>query len=382
MSPDAYMSRRRGSLLSVSRGSRSIASVGHESTLLVGTCVSSGTNELRVFAHGDDPSSLLSRNIYECPAEIWGICPLIPVLGQGARGGKLVAVAARKNGTSSLALWQLPSIDSPLPPTPSGDLPNLLHCPLDVKCERKISGKALSIDVLSNERLIVSTSNVVSVVAVDSASTSLTVERSVTVDAAESIISAVSCAADSAIAIASRSKVSLYDSRTADDQGLLLLSTVRKQIRSSTTESSPDSQSASSEHLSVYPERLRTSAIASGSTALIVVGDEDGTVFGLDARLASARSDSDRSIIWSSSDVSAHSNWVTSLSVGPRDEVVSGGADGVVRAWSSSGQSVGVYPLHDDTIYGTAWLGDGWGFASVSYDGRLAVNARPVGIDD
>jgi EARP and GARP complex-interacting protein 1 len=36
----------------------------------------------------------------------------------------------------------------------------------------------------------------------------------------------------------------------------------------------------------------------------------------------------------------------------------------------------GTYTEHEDSIYSVAW-GDAWAYASLSYDGKLAVNLVP-----
>jgi WD40 repeat protein len=72
----------------------------------------------------------------------------------------------------------------------------------------------------------------------------------------------------------------------------------------------------------------------------------------------------------------AHAHWVTCVAVGDGGAVASGSTDGVARAWAD-GVNVGTYPIHGETVYGTAWVGAA-GFASCSFDGRVALNA-PTG---
>jgi len=95
--------------------------------------------------------------------------------------------------------------------------------------------------------------------------------------------------------------------------------------------------------------------------------------------------------------------------------ILTSGTDGVVRLWDlerarpepdragkGGGGGVGdvlspgrggrggglrepmcAFPHHDDSVYGLAWSGaDEFAFASVSYDGRLVVNALPKSVKD
>jgi WD40 repeat protein len=374
--------RRRGSLLSAPKGSRTIASSSIWNELLVGTCVASSTNELSVFTCAGDPASLVPSVVYECPGEIWGLEFLVGDRRDHDDDGTLIAVAGRREASSTVSIWRLPPGKSALPPTALAVLQNSSLCQAEVKSELLLPGKALAVRLLDRDRLLVSTSNRVSIVTVDAGSKGLIEERDIPVGGGGGIVGAWNCEAHSAIAVATRSRVALYDTRSDDREGQVLFITADKQVLGPRSVSVVSDRTDAARNLNVFPELLRISAIATGKNTLVAVGDEDGSVFGLDTRLGGKAGGCGRSVVWSAPDVSAHASLVTSLAVGPRDAAVSGGADGVVRAWSSTGQSAGVYPLHDDTVYGTAWLGEGWGFASLSHDGRLAVNPRPVGLDD
>lgn len=73
----------------------------------------------------------------------------------------------------------------------------------------------------------------------------------------------------------------------------------------------------------------------------------------------------------------AHHGWVSALAAVDNGRLlVSGGADGVVKVWSNELELLAMLPHHADSVYGIA-AGER-SFATVSYDGRVAVNAYPV----
>lgn len=119
------------------------------------------------------------------------------------------------------------------------------------------------------------------------------------------------------------------------------------------------------------PERsIRASAACAFGEHYLAIASEHGDLIAIDVRRTDTPAIEARG---------AHSGWISALgavsaSAGGTDDIlVSGGADGVVKLWDDKKLScVATLPHHADSVYGVA-RGDGF-FATVSYEGRVAVN--------
>lgn len=92
----------------------------------------------------------------------------------------------------------------------------------------------------------------------------------------------------------------------------------------------------------------------------------------------------------------SHSHWVWNVEINPMWDqfLLSSGTDNVVNLWKVSSLSseesekkreegedylIHSFDQHGDSVYSTCWSAsdDKWLFASLSYDGRVAVNQVP-----
>ncbi len=71
----------------------------------------------------------------------------------------------------------------------------------------------------------------------------------------------------------------------------------------------------------------------------------------------------------------AHVGWITTIGAANSDTLITGGADGVIRVWTSALECATTLPLHADSVYGITATDDM--FATVSFEGRVAVNPIP-----
>lgn len=118
--------------------------------------------------------------------------------------------------------------------------------------------------------------------------------------------------------------------------------------------------------LGVPPKALRVSAAAATKGA-IVLGSRHGALARVD--------EGTLQVVEEVAD--AHPGWISAVGkVGPY--VASAGADGVVKLWTERLEKVATFPCHADSVYAIA-AGDE-AIASVSYEGRVAVNQLPVAI--
>jgi hypothetical protein len=359
---------RRGALLSVCRGARSLAADVDSSTLLVGTTVASGGNALHVVRVGR--GAVASEAVYDCDAEVWGAAPL------PAASAPLAAVALRRRGRSALAVWRLPAAEDGGGGIGGGDeeedeaVEPHHYVPVPL-CEIEIGSGGAACGLVrtgNRRRLLLHSQQAVHVVAVDAGSAGLTVESSLPrgVDGDNPIVAVDYGLNAESVLVATRRTVRLLDLRSPSGGTTLSLCLDRN--------SSSAAAADSPRPLRLAPRPVRVCSAAIGNEQIVAVGDADGGVRALDIRGGGGRS------VWA---VAAHAHWVTAVAVGPRGCVASGGTDGVARAWAGGdGGNMGTYPIHGEAVYSTAWLGAVAGFASCSFDGRLAVNAPAIDGED
>lgn len=374
MSTAGSRGSRRGALVSVPRGARSLAVDVKRNAILVGTCIASGGNELHTLTHSVGADALAPEAVYECDEEVWGIC----AVGEEA-GTCVTAVALRERGTSSLQLWRLSESGDALVSGLSPERPEIPKHKPERLCSTTIdSGKAKYVRQYSGDNIILSSSTAATIYRVDSTRSDVESIAVISSPSRSSRDSAVVCSdfcpSTSTILIATRGSLTLHDPRCSPSDVTYLFSD-RDMRPSAAEEVSASGQRPEGRGLSLRPRQLHISAAAAGPGNIVAAGGEDGDVYAVDVRAAGKDGGS---LVWHAPDVVAHAHWVTSLAVGPGESVASGSSDGVVRVWSG-GQPVGTYPIHDETVYGSAWLAGDSGFASLSYDGRLAINPRPVG---
>lgn len=330
---------RRGALLSVPRGARSLSASPDSSTLLVGTAVASGGNALHVVRVGANAAA--SSAVYDIDAEVWGAAAL------PAASAPLAAVALRCRGAGKLAVWRLPAGEADVD---DEEAEPERFVPIGL-AEIDVPGVVRGLVRTDNERtLLLHSEKDVKVVHVDAGSSGVEVEATLSRSSDDAIVAVDFGLESRSVLVATRREVRLLDLRSPSTGSAVSLGL----------------PSPSGGALRLAPRPVRVVSAACGGGSVLAVGDADGFVRGVDARSA-------RGALWAAS---AHAHWVTAVGVGPRDAVASGGTDGVARAWVEGG-NVGTYPIHGEAVYAARWLGD-LGFASCSFDGRLAVNAPAV----
>lgn len=115
------------------------------------------------------------------------------------------------------------------------------------------------------------------------------------------------------------------------------------------------------------PARPLSVSAAASTKGAIVLGSRHGGLARVDERTLTVAEEV----------ADAHPGWISAVGkVGPY--VASAGADGVVKLWTERLERVATFPCHADSVYGIA-AGDE-AVASVSYEGRVAVNQLPVAI--
>lgn len=350
MSSPAAPARRRAALSTVPRGARGLAHfrAGGAELFAIGTAVARGGSEVRVLAR-DSSGELRAAGAYAADAEVWGI--------EFPAGGEVAAVATRVAAASAFELWAWREglagsgvVDA----TARGNVECLAKAP--------IAGKVLSVAVAreSAAEMLAVSSTGVSVWAADTGvhslqQTSAALRRVEGADAGESVV-AGGWMSDAGVFVADQSGVALCDLRTGAAVSAM---TAREAVASCAPSFLPASP---------FAARI-SAACAAGPAApsVVYVGAEDGSVRAWDVRK--------RAVLWHMRD--AHSHWVSSMAACASGAVLTGGTDGVVRCFAVDGTGAGTFPQHDDTVTCLAWTDES--FASVSYDGRVAVNPIPVG---
>lgn len=379
-------------------------------SILVGTCLARSSNEIRELNYDLDSDALTAEATHKCPAEVWGLCSAVPNAQKNTRNNnyhRAFAVAARRSAQSCLEVWSLPGRQSPDDAEHGSTLESVAHHDVEVVASVGVESKVRAVvsSGADDESLLVTHSNGGGEYTLDASQGSIAKRSSIVVDSTEDlVIRLLFSKVQNTTLVATRDALFTHDTRSQDGDRCHILGPLSKSQRDSSNPVSPDTNKEEGstnnyddesncfwedsdallrgDPKKVCPRRLRITAAGVGHGYLVVVGDEDGGVTCGDIRSATNRRTHDRDppAVWTIPDTSAHAQWVSSISVGPGDAILSGGTDGVVRVWSSTGGASGTYPQHNDTVYGTSWVANGAAFVSVSYDGRLAGNLRPIGL--
>lgn len=365
---------------------RCLESDPHNRKLLSGTCDAHGINEIYDLEYDGDVTSLRIGSVYSYGGQIWDLCSL------DRDHREVVAVAERSVNESSVVLLDLTLAQVKEVSNASATISHSLPQKTGVQSETRILGKVKALS-MCEENLLVTTTCDVSTMGIDNKQLSSVVSNNFAKSMEQcEIVHAVYNECKRAVLIAFSQSVYLRDPRSPGAEMFRVFGQHKPPLVQQTSngseegqgksERSSDTRSSISHSTGIRPARsvqqLTTphlSTIATNGDAVLACGAEDGGVFALDLRrIGSEQCDP----IWSACGASAHAHYVTSLAVEPSGFVASGGTDGVVRVWNTSGEIAGTYPIHDDTVYGLSWLSFEDGFASVSYDGRLAANALPA----
>lgn len=117
--------------------------------------------------------------------------------------------------------------------------------------------------------------------------------------------------------------------------------------------------------LAARASALRVACAISVGRDTVAVGSQHGELSLVDLRTGTVREQR-----------AAHHGWVSAIGASEDAKmIVSGGADGVVKIWNEELQQLAMLPHHADSVYGVA--ADDNVFATMSYEGRVAVNSYP-----
>lgn len=390
MSTGVTRTGHRGTTVRIRGCVRCLEACDRQNVLLTGTCAARGGNELLELAYGDGATSLHVRSVYNCEQEIWDICGL----KDGANNA--VAVATRSGAASAIAVWELDPAEQCSPLLSSQEETKPVMREHKVLANYPVDEKVKTIS-LGRDSLIVTTARSVLLMNAVGESQSFSSPKALeTSNGGTNLVGAVYNESAGGILVAAPRQISFYDLRCSTEASMNVfqksnIGGIQENARTNesigqgtfvadTITSEQDPRNGGSlVTCNLGLRDLHLSAIATDGGTMLACGDEDGDIYVIDLRKLGHGQDN---LLWTVSGTAAHAHYITSLAVEATGVVISGSTDGVVRAWDNRGEVAGTFPIHDDTVYGIAWLRNKAGFASVSYDGRVAANVRPVGFDN
>lgn len=355
----SHFERRRPALSTVGRGARGLLGLWDDSApvIIAGTTIAREENNLHVLLLNRDENAITSLSNVNAPGEVWSL----DILDRSNHDPK-VFVASRRACDSFVEVWQFNGLSH---------LNNLstdgISSSSDQNTVQVVSSSSLAIqgDVLkvcthpsdSSKALLITHNVALTVDATPSLkqTTSLSISDKIFSNE-EKTFSFVTgdWIDDNCVLVASHKSIRIFDTRTGSVANSF---DIRKILESS---------KRSSSGFWVPPHPSRIASACSDGANLVYAGSQNGWIRAFDVRT--------NSLEWEV--LHAPYQRVSAICHATMNCIVSGGMDGVVRCWSREGEPLATFPQHDDTltnITSCAQL-----FATVSYDGRVAVNEVPV----
>lgn len=343
----------RPALCTVGKAARGLLGLwdGRAPAVLAGTALAHGPN--RVHALSFDPSAhaVAPRALVAAPAEVWALRHL-------ARPGDAVhvLVAARRAARPSVDVWRLPALSAEAPPQARVAHPArvvevascALHAPvLDAAASEKRPHACLAVTQTGATLLDVADS-------VRCAAALKVDDPRFTLAAAAFEVVAGDWMDASSVFVASSKCLGVFDVRSGELAASLVVGKIL------------EVHHRSSSALCVPSHPSRVSSACSDGEHVLYTGSQDGCIRAFDTRT--------RAMLWQVQH--APFQHASALRCASKACLISGGTDGVVRCWSGAGKPLTTFPHHDDTV--TNISAGSHAFATVSYDGRVAINRLPV----
>lgn len=353
------LERKRPALSTVGRGSRGLTGLWDRPTpvLFSGTAIAQTGNRLQMLKFDRDANELNVEFAISSPAETWSL----DVLEDYGEVTKLIA-ATRRGEQSSVEVWGLEGVTDLISELPGENEPSLSNAgPFRIESlvSTPIDGYAFQMrrNPFAANKYVVLTNDGGSLM---DASESLKAPRNLATgddrterETTPGRVVGGDWIDGETVVLAFRDALGIYDVRTGTTQGII-------EMKAAFTKGSKD---VVDDWISPNPGRL--SAVCSDRTNYLYTGGRDGFVRVIDVRR--------REIVWQVEHSRQH--WLTGLECS-ENVIFSGGTDGVVRCWNKEGKPAGTFPQHDDTVTNLCCSSEA--FASVSYEGRIGVNAVPA----
>lgn len=352
--------RRRTALSTLGRASRGLTCFldANPAILLAGTALAGTDNELHVLAHEGGGNTLQSIFVLKAPAEIWSLDK-----ASGGNSDSKILVAARRGAQSAIEVWDLPDLSN---------VDELLLTPKDEN-DRKTS----SVNVISSTNVVgmlfkaranpFEASEALSLTQTDfrivnmngsskqAQAGQLFHRNHMSRDAHESnlVIDGEWIDANTAM-LACQADLRIFDTRSGKAQTHLVVKDILEH----------SGHGPESFWIPQHPSRISSSCC--GPQGALYAGFQDGRLRSFDIRKPG--------IVWEKRHSKNH--WVSAVRSFPGGEVLSGGTDGVVKCWGQDGMGIATFPHHDDTV--TSASCSSKLFATISFDGRIALNELPA----
>lgn len=356
----AQAGRKRPALSTVGRGTRGLLGFwdGGTPVVIAGTAIARTENRLHVLRLNKEENVITPLSTIPAPAEVWSLDPV----DHGNQETEII-VAARRGCESTVEVWRLEG------------LPELQHASsnqLDQSSGQRNVQAATSSSLGVEGEILKVCKNVFN----PTTYLSLTQSSASTLDVSQSLKqkTSLSISGDqfsregshlklvtgdwidpNTALIASQKALAVFDTRTGSVSGSVNLKKFLEAPK----------PGSSGFWLPLHPSRL-ASACSDGA-CVVFAGSQDGWIRAFDIRT--------NNVVWEVQHASHQ--WVSALCHVRGMGIVSGGTDGVVRCWTREGAPMATFPQHDDTVTNVSCSADS--FATVSYDGRIAVNEMPVG---
>lgn len=356
----SHAGRKRPALSTVGRGTRGLLGFwdGDTPVVIAGTAIARTENRLHVLRLNKEENVITPLSTIPVPAEVWSL----DTVDHGNQETEVI-VAARRGCESTVEVWRL------------GGLPDLQHFSSDQlhQSSGQVNVQAASSSSLKVEGEILKVcKNVFNPITclslTQSSASTLDVSQSLKQNTSLSVsggqfssegshlklVSADWIDPNTAL-IASQKTLAVFDTRTGTISGSL---NVKKILEAS---------KPGSNGFWVPPHPSRLASACSNGAYVVYAGSQDGWIRAFDVRA--------NVVNWEAQHASHQ--WVSALCHVRGMGIVSGGTDGVVRCWTREGAPMATFPQHDDTVTNISCSADS--FATVSYDGRIAVNEMPAG---
>lgn len=349
--------RKRAALSTVGKGSRGLVGFWDLSrpVVITGTATARTENALHVLEFDRNDNRLIVRGIVRSPAEVWS---LQLHNDQGQVGP--VVVAARRGLQSAVEIWSLTGITDLLDHagethSTSPFVERVSAMTVDgliLRARQSPYSSATCLSLMQMEAAVIETER-----------SSLRLKMRLPLDSkgfARDDTTAKLVDGDwidiNTVMLANQHGLGIFDMRTGQLESSMSLRVIVERSRSA----------AEGFRISPHPSRLSSVCCSKIEAYVLCGGCEDGTVRAFDIR--------SNDLLWQAKH--AKNQWVSTVHGAAQGGVISGGTDGVVKCWGVDGGAVATFPQHDDTVTNVCCSAQN--FATVSYDGRVAVNEMPV----
>lgn len=350
------LERKRAALSTVGRGSKGLLGFWDLGSpiILVGTALTQPENKIHVLRLDKEANEINQCFTVQTPAEAWSFA-----LISGSSLGTNIVVAERRKHLSAVAVWRLPSLTDFGSSSPDVNIHGGINTSasgsveIDTVTSIPVHGFLLRVrrNSFSPGTYLAIAEKEASVLDLSNSSVKTTLPDWSTFElpgSGSKLVDGDWRDANTAFLV-SADMVGLFDTRSGNNSSVI-------DIRSCAEKMQTESQDE------LIPRTVaKASSACSDGANIIYVGGKDGFIRAFDIRKSE--------MLWEARH--ERGQWVSSL-LSYGEGFLSGGTDGVVRSWTKEGNAIGTFPQHDDTV--TNMCCSSASFASVSYDGRLAVN--------